>query len=84
MSAVDWFHLGDEEFERALGSASFEELRDESQAVIDRLGGREFGLDELSIVVRRVRAMLDECDRRIRSVEREIGELDVGDPTRSS
>ncbi|MGC9155821.1 MAG: hypothetical protein ACP5HZ_09245 [Ferrimicrobium sp.] len=76
MSEVDWFHIGDEEFRQALVNASFEELRDESQAVIDRLAGSEFGLDQLAVVVRRVRAMLDECDRRIGAVEHEIAELD--------
>ncbi|KJE76140.1 hypothetical protein [Ferrimicrobium acidiphilum] len=76
MSEVDWFHIDDEDFLRELASASFEELRDESQTVIDRLASREFGLDELSIVVRRVRAMLDDCDRRIKAVEFEIAELD--------
>ncbi|MCL5973716.1 MAG: hypothetical protein ACYCWN_05830 [Ferrimicrobium sp.] len=82
MSEVDWFHIDDEAFERALKSASFEELRDESQAVIERLAGREFGLDELSVVVRRVRAMLDDCDRRIRSVEQQIAELDIPESER--
>ncbi|WP_298210732.1 hypothetical protein [Ferrimicrobium sp.] len=76
MSEIDWFQIGDEEFQHALGSASFEDLRDESQTVIDRLAGREFGLDQLAVVVRRVRAMLDECDRRIGAVEHEIAELD--------
>jgi len=74
--------MSEEEFGRYLQVASFEELKEASEAAVDQLRNREIGFDAISLALRRVRAMLDECEARILRVEAEVAELE-GTPDQS-
>jgi hypothetical protein len=79
LSVID---MSDEEFERYVRAASFEELKEASEAAVDQLRNRQIGFDAISLALWRVRAMLDECEARILKVEDEIAELE-GTPDQS-
>ncbi len=74
MGVPGWFLEDDEAFLGQLRKRRFEELRDTAQAAIELLDEQSVSLDELSLVVRRVRAMLSECETRIDRVSQEIKE----------
>ena len=88
MGVPSWFLEDDEAFDGQLSRRRFEELRDTAQAAIELLDEQSISLDELAMVVRRVRAMLAECEARIERVSQEIkgqgarpdggGDLDLG------
>lgn len=73
---IDVIELSDDAFASWVGRARFEELREASEGAVARLRNREIGFDAISLVLRRVRAMLDECEARILRVEEEVAQLE--------
>jgi len=71
-SVVD---MSDEEFVAYVQEARFEALKAASEAAVVQLRRREIGFDDISLVLERVRVMLEECEARILRVEQEVAAL---------
>ncbi|MHB8190844.1 MAG: hypothetical protein ACYDHP_10610 [Ferrimicrobium sp.] len=62
----------DATFSKVITTKSFEELRDTAQDSIELLGDQQVAFDQMGLIVRRTRALLTECQRRIESTTKDL------------